>query len=218
MKIFYTSILFLFISILTQAQDTKVRYGIKGGANLSTITGREIFDKNNPRISFHAGGVIEIPLSEVFSLQPELLYSQQGSRFVQTIELRDGANEEPVLLDINYDFNLNYITVPLLAKYYVSERFNFNLGPQIAYLLTAKEKNNFPTQTQGESETQNDIKDGYKDLDFSVKIGAEYYFKSDIFLGVSYGLSLTKINKFENTIEDNAQRNSVFQLSIGYKF
>lgn len=218
MKIFYTSILFLFISVLTQAQDAKAKYGIKGGVNLSTITGREIFDKNNPRISFHVGGFVEIPLSEVFSLQPELLYSQQGSRFIQTIEFRGGANEAPVFLDINYDLNLNYITVPLLAKYYISERFNFNLGPQIAYLLTAKQKSNFLAQTQGESETQSDIKDGYKDLDFSVKIGAEYCFKSEIFLEVSYGLSLVKINEFENIIENNAQRNSVFQLSIGYKF
>ncbi|WP_299311500.1 outer membrane beta-barrel protein [uncultured Aquimarina sp.] len=97
------------VSFISYEQRNNIKYGIKAGGNIATIAGREIFDENNPRFSFHIVGLLEIQLSEKFSLQPELLYSQQGSRFVQTIEFRSGPNDEPMLFDIDFDFNLNYI-------------------------------------------------------------------------------------------------------------
>lgn len=95
------------------AQD--VKFGIKGGLNFSEINW--VNSKNKFHTSdFNAGLMAEIPLSEKFSIQPELLYSRQGGSSI----------------------NLSYLNLPVIGKYYVTEGLSIETGPQIGYLLSAK--------------------------------------------------------------------------------
>ena len=74
----------LFSCASTQKADKsanqKATFGAKAGVNFSDITGPDV-DSFTGRTAFHIGGVAEIPVSEVFSVQPELLYSAQGSDY-----------------------------------------------------------------------------------------------------------------------------------------
>ena len=58
-------------TLSTQAQETL--FGVKAGLNLASIGGDDAGDAKT-RSSFHIGGLVEIPVSEKFSVQPELLY------------------------------------------------------------------------------------------------------------------------------------------------
>ena len=49
-------------------------FGIKGGVNFSTIGGDD-FDDPDSRTSFNIGALAEFPISERFSIQPEVYYS-----------------------------------------------------------------------------------------------------------------------------------------------
>ncbi len=79
----------------TNAQQT--RFGIKGGLNLSTVVGGEV-ENTKTFVGFHVGGFAEINIVEKFFIQPELLFSAQGTKV-------DGPFEDG-------DIKLNYLNIP----------------------------------------------------------------------------------------------------------
>ena len=82
------------------AQD--IEFGAKAGLNISNFTGGDA-DRNS-LVGFHVGFISEIPLSEKFSLQPELLYSTQGSEAQDVVKIK-----------------VDYLAIPVMAKYYLTE-------------------------------------------------------------------------------------------------
>lgn len=183
----------------SNAQET--RFGVKGGANLANLTGD--YEGASSMVGFHVGGFAEIKLSDKFAIQPELLYSAQGAKVKQTFfEETD-----------KYDVKLSYLNIPVLAKYYVTEEFSVEAGPQLGVLLSAKEG-------------KEDAKDYYKSVDFGFNVGAGYNFTEDLSVGVRYTAGLSSVAKtpegdaeFEGfDVPSIAIRNSVLALSVGYKF
>lgn len=67
-----TLITIIGMTMVIQAQQD-IRFGIKGGLNISTITGEDV-ENIDARTSFHGGILVDIPIAEKFSFQPELLY------------------------------------------------------------------------------------------------------------------------------------------------
>ena len=100
------------------------------------------------RLALHFGITIEHDLSEGFSIQPGILFDEQGGQ-------RNGlqpitSTSLPPLPTGGYyyaDFKnasiLNYIEVPVLARYKFGGRpmgFQVNAGPYIGYLTSASQK------------------------------------------------------------------------------
>ena len=162
------------------AQD--VKFGVKGGLNMSTTSE----DGASSLLAFHLGGFAELKVNDKFAVQPELLYSAQGAKF-------DGFN-----------YNLNYINVPVMAKYYVADAFSIEAGPQIGFLMSAK--------VDGV-----DFKEFCKTTDFGLNLGAGYNLNENMSLGLRYSMGLSEIEK-EVAVGDSGSKNSSFQLSFGYKF
>src|SRR5690554_8222447 len=64
----------------SSAQAQELRLGVKGGLNVaSTGGGTHGLGSIGSRVAFHIGGFAEIPLVGDFALQPEILYSSEGS-------------------------------------------------------------------------------------------------------------------------------------------
>jgi hypothetical protein len=178
----------------TNAQSTK--YGVKGGLNVSGITGYA--EDTKTLIGFHVGGFAEIKVIEKLAIQPEFLFSTQGT-------VIEGFNG-----DSNTTVKVNYLNIPVLAKYYITNAFTVEAGPQIGFLLSAK--------TRGE-----DVSDLYKSTDFGFNLGCGYNFTENIFVGARYTIGLTDVNDAsdESLYPDlyNASfKNSNFALSLAYKF
>lgn len=85
---------------------------------------------------------------------------------------------------------LDYITLPVLLKNNIVGGLSAQIGPQFAFLLEDIEKVSV--------------------FDFSTVIGVGYEINSLLFIQARYNLGITKIV--------NNSKNSVFQLSIVYKF
>ena len=171
----------------TLGQD--IQFGAKAGLNLATIQ-PDLTDAAS-RTSFHLGGVAEVSILEKFSIQPELLYSAQGAK--------DESDDDEVV-------KLDYITLPILAKYYVMDNLSLEAGPQIGFLLNAEVEDDGGTI---------DLKDNTKSTDIGFAFGAGYKLESGLNFGIRYFLGSDV-----NDIEEDSDKisNRVFQLSIGYFF
>jgi hypothetical protein len=189
----------LFLGILfcvqTNAQSSKreegIVLGVKGGLNMSNFMG-DVEDQGM-RTSIHLGLLAEIIVSDNFSVQPELLYSGQGSTY---------TGSAPGFARTKLD----YLTVPVLGKFGLTDKLSFEAGPQLGFLVSAKRKTN----------TSNDKIEGVKTLDFGLNAGLEYELSSGVIFQGRYNLGLT--NTGLDPDPNKRASNSVIQFSIGYLF
>lgn len=178
-KTIWVTALLLSLSMSTQAQLFQI--GAKVGLNYANLSGATI--QTDAITSYHAGLIAEIKLLDKFAIQPELLYSTQGASYENAGE--DIINE------------LGYLSIPVLAKIYLSNSFSLELGPQASFLLS--EKNKF------------DAKDA-NTFEFAVAAGLSYKITKNIFVQGRYVLGLTEVTS------DAEAKNAVVQLSAGLLF
>ncbi len=191
-----------FIALGTTATfaQSAFKFGVKAGVNVSNITGSDSRDQDS-RLSFNGGFVAELPISEKFSLQPEVIYSAQGSTIA--------AIDEDNFLDIdeNIEYQLDYIQVPLLAKIYLADGFSLQGGPSINFLVN-EEIDSQPVSNGGDI----NIVDGANKFEFGTAAGLEYQFDNGFFIQGRYTRGFTRI--YDNV---NAY-NYAIQAGVGYVF
>jgi len=203
-KLLIFTVIVLFGLTNVKAQE-EVQFGVKGGVNFSTINS-DNFDSFESKTCMHFGVVAEIPISANFSFQPEILYSCQGADYSE-----DYSEFDITVKSTNATFEgtvkLNYINLPLMAKFYVSEGFSLEVGPQVGFLLSATD--------EGEG-YDDDIKEYIKGLDIGANVGLGYKLEGGLNFGARYTLGLTDGNDgFE---EGGTYKNSVIQAYVGYFF
>lgn len=184
--------LFAIAALVTTLVSAQVQFGVKAGLNLANLSvspndGSSLKMKPN----FHVGGLAYVPLFGHFGLQPEILYSAQGTKV--SAEGSSGT------------LNVNYVNVPVLFKYKDASGFFAELGPQIGILTTGNEK--------FEGTTQN-IKDQLKSTDISGVFGIGYLSSLNLGIDARYNLGLTNIAKSDG----GSIKNGVIQVGVFYMF
>lgn len=183
-------LLFALVAGAFSAQAQGIDFGIKAGANFSNFTG----DINSDGItSFHAGAVVELNIVPMFSIQAEGLFSSMGGKAKYAEE--DGSVG---VVEVARDINLDYISVPVLAKVYIlPDRLSLMAGPQFSFLV-------------------NDADDlDANSTDIAIAGGAELKIIAGLFAQARYNIGITKVTDSQYTGD---VKNSVFQLSLGYMF
>ncbi|RRD02286.1 porin family protein [Prevotella sp. OH937_COT-195] len=107
-----------------------------------------------------------------------------------------GASIKTPDLKLKFE-NLN---IPIIANFYVAKNFALKLGVQPGFLLNAKSD-------------KLDVKSAYKTFDLSIPVGASYEI-DDFVIDARYNFGVTNILD----TDAQSQRNSVIQLTLGYKF
>ena len=187
------------------AQET-VMFGAKGGLNFSSFSGggHEAFEDPEGLTSFHLGLVAEIPVSYRFSIQPEVLYSGQGYSIAK---VDDGDN---------IGYQLNYVIVPIMAKFYLIDGLSIEAGPQIGFLVD-QEIDYDPTSDDGDISLN---EDQFSSTDLSLGLGAAYKINSFFVYGrYNMGLSGIYDDSFTDSVLSEADaKHSVLQAGIGFMF
>jgi hypothetical protein len=205
-KIIFSVATLFAIGFTAHAQE--IKYGVKAGLNLADWGGDA--ENTNVRPGLNAGVLAEIKFNN-FALQPEIVYSQQGTKL--TINNYSGND---LTSSLEMTSKLDYINVPIALKYYVIEGLSLQAGPQIGFLVSAKEKAKL--KANGESvSVEMDAKDGYEKVDFALFGGIGYDLPIGIFVQARYNAGLSNINKDPDTV-DIELTNNVFSFSVGYKF
>jgi len=182
MKKLIVAVITIFIG--TTAFSQEIDLGIKAGANFSNITDASGLSN---KTGFQAGIFAGIKFTDKVGIQADLLYSQQGAEF--------DAGE----------FDLTYVNVPIVLKYYLVQGLNIQAGPQFGFIVDDEIKTVFGDIEESIEAEKTDI---------SGVVGAGYDFPFGLRLDARYNFGLTEVSK----IEGSEGKNSVFSVALGYSF
>lgn len=183
---------FLMINAQNDTTTKSSNTGLKGGYNLAAVS----FDgdgETGQRHSFHIGFYSESFVTDVFSIQPELVYSQQG------YEIKNNGG--------TFTQKLNYINLPIMLKAYPSNSFFLEAGPQIGLAVTHKEEFDSSFNLFDTSQEFNP-----NSFDWGVNLGSGFKTESGLSFGVRYHLGLGDV------YDEGKPQNRVWQFSMGIDF
>lgn len=206
----------LFGTSQVQAQDDNPgpKFGIKGGVNLSQLfVDQPNVEDENMKVGYHVGLFGKIPVSDFLAVQPELLYTNTGSKITY------GGSDLSDLLGIEEGevrFNLNYIQVPVALVANLGA-FNIHAGPYVSYLLGANVKDLEVTDLSSNEVADLDT-DSFNRIDYGLVGGIGVNF-SNISVGARYNYGLREIGAsgLAGSLTNNS-RNSVAQLYVAFGF
>ena len=199
---------------------------------ISSIIGSESSADGNIRAGFAAGVDVNYQISKHIALSTGLFYSLQGS--ARNYSFKIGSLEGISNYDVNghrvgstpfelkdkSKLSLSYLQIPILANVYLFKGFAVKAGVQPGFLLSAKDKEDVTgitsTTSNGRHKTT-DVKSNYKSFDFSVPVGVSYELSNGLMIDARYEIGLTDVVKSGTTLDKNG-KNSVIQISLGYKF
>lgn len=194
------------VSTLSFAQQ----FGIKGGMNVSSLSKDANLSDQKSKIGFNAGLFLNAPISSEFSIQPEVLYNDLGSKVDRTSTFAGNTYTN------SYSRNLGYISVPVMFQYNATPNFYLEAGPQAGFLVRAEDK--YKSTTNGNTNSSNIVslnKNDFNTFDLGIGIGAGYYFTPSLGITARYTAGLTDIYKNNN---GDAVKNNAFQVGLAYKF
>jgi hypothetical protein len=148
-------------------------------------------DDFKAKAGIYGGFFANIPVASSFSVQPEVLYNGMGAQADDSSDVK---------------LNLDYISVPVMLQYNILPELYLEAGPQFSFAINKKLKGDGGSI---------DLKDSIKGFDFGIGLGAGYYFAQGFGVTARFVAGATDIIK-DN--DDDAIRNSVFQVGVAYKF
>ena len=171
MKI-YVTVALAAILMTSAASAQHVNIGIKAGANFYNVNNDNGVEFDT-KTGFHAGLLGHIHLAPQLALQPEVVYSSQGAKYVSN--------------GVDTKYNLDYINVPVLLQYMFDNGFRLQAGPQVGFLVSSK------TEANG---VKTDYKEQTNAIDFGIGAGVGYVHPPSGFgVDLRYNLGLSNINE-----------------------
>lgn len=220
------------VSVMAQRkQKDETRFGVMGGVNISNVrTGDLDLVEFDPKAGFHAGMFVDMPLFGVVHFQPELLYTQRGTK--------NRIEAAGIITDI--ETKLNYIQLPLELSIRIPVAMltvDAIVGPYASFgvngTTTVKSHvfegfgitgtTNVET-SDGIFKDNGDIKAAYKRLDFGLRFGAGVHLFRRLGVSAYYDLGFIDIKKKDakevfGTIGDEIEaKNGSFQISCSVAF
>lgn len=173
----------LFMTVSSRAQQ-EVHLGIKAGLDAANITN---FDGDS-RISGQFGFFLNAKLTHNWRIQPELLFSGEGQRYM------DAGDE--------YTLALNYIQIPVMFQYYPVHGFYLEFGPQLGILASARDK--------GPDGYNHDVTGDYNRTEARLNLGMGVQATPQFGFYARYGIGLSDITSGDNY----TYANRVFQFGV----
>jgi hypothetical protein len=201
-------------------QDKPVSFGIKAGVAFPSMTLSAVGLSNNlsSKVTFYVGGLVDIQVSDMFSVQPGLTFMNKGGKSKGS-SYTFGDEESGASVEISTDeasMNISYLELPInfLAKFEAGNGKVFvGAGPYAGYALSGNNKSGDFKQdiTFGSGD------DDFKRFDYGVNFLAGYQLESGLNFHAGYGLGLANVAN-DNYDFDTKAKNKVFAIGVGFNF
>ncbi len=184
------------LTFFANAQGDGLSWGVKGGVNYSNVT--ESGFSYDASIGFYVGGYARYSLSDRIVLQPELLLSQQG--YGKSADKRErkyilDSSNDGMFVENELDaWQPMYINLPIMGKYFFTEGFCVELGPQLGFIVS-----------------DDDAEDMGK-FDLGLALGLGYELEN----GLNFNVRWTE--GFMDLADGVDAKNRVFSVGVGYTF
>ena len=168
----------------------------KVGFNLASVTA----DDTKYKPGFAVGLEGQYQMNNWFGLSAAVMYQQQGTK-VKDID--------------DFKWNIDYVNIPLMAKFYVTKGLSLNVGLQPGFMVKSKFKI---------ADADLDVKDACNTFDLSVPLSIAYELPMGLAFEARYTYGVTNVGKdafdSKNSTYDKLykNKNDVFQITVGYKF
>lgn len=199
---------------VAKAQSSSLQFGPKAGLNLSILDG-QINRSANFKPGLLVGAFVRWRPSERIAIQPELVYSQQGTTNKATYLGNEAVSK----------IKLNYLNIPVLVKVYIGKVVNLQVGPQFGLLLSGQRVGQYGYYSgaggNGFLTEDVDVSSSYKN-DFAVCGGLGIDLPSGLLASVriNYGVSNidgdTKSLATRQTLNIDGLHNRTIEFSLGY--
>lgn len=176
-------------SVATFAQHAVGSFNLQPKVGVSIANVTE-FKGTDPRVGVVAGLEGEYQATDIFSVSAGVLYSMQGAK----------ANWDNLIDATN---RLDYINVPIMANVYVVKGLAVKLGVQPGFNVSNK------ISANNRATVDNLVK--AQSVDVAIPVGVSYEY-NNFQLDARYNWGVTKV------YEGSKAKNSVFQITLGYKF
>lgn len=229
----------MFAAFAMQAQ-AQVKFGVKAGVNLNNIA--QNFDDSDlemetkMRLAYHVGVVADLGISEMFSIQPGVLFSSKG----YSVDLEEHLNLPNDAEVEGYNrISLNYVEIPVNAVIRISGLEIF-AGPYVGIGIGGKQKWDYTVTVAGaDEEVSDDMKikaffgevgegdldddeGAYRALDYGVNFGLGYGV-GPVVISAGYSLGLGNLTPEMDTGDmgefdpaDFKQSNRVITVSAAF--
>ena len=208
MKKLLTLVALMALTLSAQAQHEQgdVTIQPRVGFTISNIT-----DGDKSKVNLAYGVDFERFFADQFSVSLGLMFTNQGCKYeiYKAVESGGSLTKETIKM------NLYYGALPIMANYYVLPGLALKAGIQPAYRVKAKIESGDTKLDLDNAVAMLFPGEGVKlnSFDLSIPVGLSYEFIG-ITADVRYNIGLTKL--ISNT--DKSIRNSVFTVTLGYKF
>ena len=191
----------------------KFHLSVDAGLNIASLPGLK---NQQARHGLYFGLGTFIKLNEKWALTPEFKpLSPRGAN--QVVPLRDYSSS---LSAASYRFELNYIDVPILIQYKLSEKLFASAGPQISFLTSATQiaSGNIPAGTAVEIKEK--MKSNFSATYFSFPIEAGYHLSDSrkgkgMDVKIRYAVGVSNMIAASNYGSSNG---STFQVFLSFPF
>lgn len=187
------SISFVFTSTLS-AQGI----GIKGGLNLGKFNGEDVKDISDELdeklfIGYSGGAFVSLPIGNVFSLRPEILFTNNGANFESS---EDGLGSKMAI-------NLNWLNIPVLLVLNLTPNIRVFGGPYFDIFLNGTMKLEISYEGESFDEEEDIGKDEITSLAYGAIAGAAIGIGKRMDLEIRYSRGINTLDTKPDDWDDS---------------
>lgn len=209
-RIFTLVVLAVAMAMTGQAQG--VKFGVKGGLNITNMTfSKEVYSSDN-QTGFYVGPALKISLPAGFGVDIAALYDQRSAEVDMDDATAAPANDQGLttVSSLNtYDIKQKSIQIP------VNVRYNIGIGGSAGIYLAVGPQFGFPVGDKVYNTSVGEYR--LNDANLSINFGAGVYLLKHLEVGFTYNLAAGKSGEFTG-YKDIDTHNNAWQIGAAVYF
>jgi hypothetical protein len=196
---------------------TKTRFGLAAGVNLAKLAFKDAPAGTTwsptMKTSLYGGGFVNIPLGQMFRIQPGIFYNGLGSKVKTVTTTTTGGVSVTSTSAIEQD--LHYLSIPVTLQFVPGNSgFFIQAGPQVGFLITARAQD----ETSGGSGTTTYNKSDYDKFDVGLHGGLGYITRIGLGFEAKYLAGLSNVFDDDGSKTGPEAKNRAWQFGLFYQF
>ena len=205
-KIVLLVLLLTAMTLSLQAQG--VKFGLKGGLNISKMSLNKDVIKSDNQTGFYVGPTVKISLPLSFGLDIAALYDQRSADVETGTSTASGSNQTTPATGTE-KITQKTLNIP------VNLRYNIGLGGSAGIYLAAGPQFGFPVGDKVYNTKVGEYR--LKDANLSINFGAGVYLLKHLEIGFTYNLAAGKSGEFSGW-NDVDTHNNAWQIGAAIYF